>query len=683
MYNLRILFCRVDFVNITLRVITLLTIILTLGLSGSCFCQSKWELKNPIPLAEGLHCVTYANNQFVAVGDYGTIITSSDGANWVKRNSGTNLDLSNVFYSKDHFYVTYSDTMLVSADGINWSKINQNVSATHFAFGNGIYVAVSWSQGIYTSNDLSSSSWAHLYEHESLVDVIYANDRFVAVGSNVFTSTDGKSWTQTATGLMFSSVAYGKGLFAGLCSDGSIYTSSDGSSWAKQFSATKDLFFSIAFGAGHFAALGRGKVISSPDGKQWSIDSCSTHNDINSVTGSNDLIIGVGENGAIVSSTDGTSWVNESRGSLDYLASVTFAKNKFVAVGTSGTVLTSPDGNDWTKQPTGFSDYLTSITFGNNCFVATAQPLSSDSMAKIYTSPDGISWTPHNSGTYHKLSSVAYGNNTYMAVGAIGEILTSHDGISWTEIYAETKNWNVSKSVDFTSVVYGDNQFVIIGNPRTILCTHDGTNWTLAYEELDHCLQGITYGGNQFVCVDPMDLVFYSSSGLGWQRSQVSPTTTQLQSITYGYNQYVAVGRKGAIFTSPNAIDWTAIPAKTPQNLMSVTSGNNRFVAVGDLGNIIVSDRDSTSGIVQKTPQRTRDGITLSTTNRTISIGLPVTCESSSVQIQLVTLLGKCAYRTVTTSRNIAIAEIPRGTYMLRIQNGKTSYSTRICWLPK
>src|SRR6516165_8548343 len=41
-----------------------------------------WTVRNPLPTANALFAITYGNDQFVAVGDLGTIITSPDGVNW-------------------------------------------------------------------------------------------------------------------------------------------------------------------------------------------------------------------------------------------------------------------------------------------------------------------------------------------------------------------------------------------------------------------------------------------------------------------------------------------------------------------------------------------------------------------------------------------------------------------------
>jgi hypothetical protein len=47
--------------------------------------------------------VTYGNGLFVAVGSYGTILTSPDGVSWTARASGTSNFLNGVTYANGLF----------------------------------------------------------------------------------------------------------------------------------------------------------------------------------------------------------------------------------------------------------------------------------------------------------------------------------------------------------------------------------------------------------------------------------------------------------------------------------------------------------------------------------------------------------------------------------------------------
>jgi hypothetical protein len=78
-------------------------VLLLLIYAGTCFCQSVWEWRYPLPQGNNLNSVACGNGVFVAAGDYGTILTSSDGTAWTMINSGTMYNLRSVNYDNDQF----------------------------------------------------------------------------------------------------------------------------------------------------------------------------------------------------------------------------------------------------------------------------------------------------------------------------------------------------------------------------------------------------------------------------------------------------------------------------------------------------------------------------------------------------------------------------------------------------
>ncbi len=55
-----------------------------------------WTLRNPLPTSSDLLSITFGENQFVAVGVGGTVLTSPDGQTWTPRNSGTKSPLESI-----------------------------------------------------------------------------------------------------------------------------------------------------------------------------------------------------------------------------------------------------------------------------------------------------------------------------------------------------------------------------------------------------------------------------------------------------------------------------------------------------------------------------------------------------------------------------------------------------------
>jgi hypothetical protein len=174
--------------------------------------------------------VTYGNGLFVATAWWsGTnwVMTSPDGINWTGRNASINEKWVSVTYGNGLFVATAyqaaaANNIMTSPDGINWTTRNSGVSAgsnglNGIAYGNGRFVAVS-DFDVLTSTDginWASGPWPGGYWGWD--DVIYVNGRFIAVsdaaGAIVATSTDGLSWTTSASGATsgWTKLAYGSG----------------------------------------------------------------------------------------------------------------------------------------------------------------------------------------------------------------------------------------------------------------------------------------------------------------------------------------------------------------------------------------------------------------------------------------------------------------------------------------
>ena len=82
----------------------------------------KYDPINPNP--DALRDVIYANSVWVAVGDSGTIRTSTDGLVWTTRASGKTENLNGITWSGTEFTVVGdNNTIITSTDGIVWSEI--------------------------------------------------------------------------------------------------------------------------------------------------------------------------------------------------------------------------------------------------------------------------------------------------------------------------------------------------------------------------------------------------------------------------------------------------------------------------------------------------------------------------------------------------------------------------------
>ena len=113
-----------------------------------------------------LRSITQVNGNFFAVGDAGTIISSTDGNTWYSHTatSGTTNELNSVTHGNYFVAVGESGTILISSDGNTWllrTSITPDISSINLqrvvSYGN-IFVAVGDSGTIVTSID-NGATW--------------------------------------------------------------------------------------------------------------------------------------------------------------------------------------------------------------------------------------------------------------------------------------------------------------------------------------------------------------------------------------------------------------------------------------------------------------------------------------------------------------------------------------------
>src|SRR5262249_11851896 len=144
-----------------------------------------------------------------------------DGITWTQRVVGIASEFWCVRYTGEKFVATGNGgVVIVSTNGIDWTSLV--LSKTPFlcgpAYGNGQFVVVGSQYNpalfeeravIYTSAD--ALTWAPSWissTNSRLIRIAYGNARFVAVGGgydiypspDVFTSTDGSNWTPHSSG---------------------------------------------------------------------------------------------------------------------------------------------------------------------------------------------------------------------------------------------------------------------------------------------------------------------------------------------------------------------------------------------------------------------------------------------------------------------------------------------------
>lgn len=249
---------------------------------GTAAANSQWQ------------AAAYGNGVFVAIGPQpaNSVSFSADGATWTSASlSGISPRYwQSVWFANDRFIafsnpLNLSDTgaTMSSTDGINWAPgiLPAGSQWNSVAYGNGTYVAVSYSGSNEVMTSTDGATWTPgTAPGLALRAVTFGNGTFVAVGAlgaggKVITSTDGINWTLQAGAPVndWKSVTYGDGLFVAVSADGAptqIATSPDGVVWTQRPTPGPVLWDEVAFGGGSFVATGdAGGLMSSADGISW------------------------------------------------------------------------------------------------------------------------------------------------------------------------------------------------------------------------------------------------------------------------------------------------------------------------------------------------------------------------------------------------------------------------------
>ena len=294
---------------------TTLTVTLTPAFSDGL---DNWPLRTS-GTTSALNRVTFGNGTFVAVGQDGTILTSTDGVTWTQRNPGTANTLLAATCGNGIFVaVGELGTVLTSPDGITWTSRNSGTSSNlgDVTYGNGTFAAVNSYGDILTSPD--GVTWTLRYSDvvNRITGVTYVNNLFVAVG------------------------LANKGCDSRLCvAEPVILFSSDGFGWNQKVpqynppGPFSPVLYHVSYGNGIFLALSSGRILTSPDGVTWTLR-YSWRTNLYGVTFRNGTFVAVGQDGTILTSTDGANWTQRNlSGPVAWLSSVTYGDGTFVAVG--------------------------------------------------------------------------------------------------------------------------------------------------------------------------------------------------------------------------------------------------------------------------------------------------------------------------------------------------------------
>lgn len=366
--------------------------------------------------------MAYGANGFVSVGYTGlgleyhpaVVMTSTTGTSWTEMPSSTSENaLKGVTYG-DGLYVAVGDfgSIVVSTNATNWTEIipDRRGDILAIACNSNLWIASSllaeYSWGFPDFSTLVSTNgtnWSvSTYNLSAMADLKCNGTQFVGVSANnIYTTIDGYNWQTNSS---FTNTLYGvvnaNGQFVVVGNNGSILRSSDGFSWEDDSVATTGTLRGIAYGNGLYVAAGS-VAATSTDGKSWSLCPSNPPTLITRIVYGKGLFVATAPAGQILTSQDGTNWqVRFIFGQV--ISGIAYSGGTFVAIASYGIMFKSSDGITW---------------------IQLAQVLP-PGLFEYYDMQDGPPYIPSESYT-----TVCNFNGTFLAAGGEGNILQS--GNTW------------------------------------------------------------------------------------------------------------------------------------------------------------------------------------------------------------------------------------------------------------
>jgi len=292
------------------------------GQTGLCVEGSKTNEITPTrwqPLAESvrtwLWSVARTPSHYVAVGDYGTILTSPNGIDW-------DMEL---------IPDTVTNSVLLGVGG-----------SSNLFLAVGSQGTVLWATNVFLWNKLSPAPTAN-----DLQGVCHDGSQFILSGGNgtILTSATGTNWTlrSTPTSSFLMSVANFPGGLVAVGEEGTIITSTNnGANWGTQTSGTTNWLSQVRWLNDRLIAVGaNGTILSSFDGVQWNTDASGTTAWLNAAEYLDGAWFIVGNQGTVLGSPNATNWTSFGTITRKSLYGVAIHEGQLITVGTEGVVIRS------------------------------------------------------------------------------------------------------------------------------------------------------------------------------------------------------------------------------------------------------------------------------------------------------------------------------------------------------
>ncbi|MCW5555448.1 MAG: hypothetical protein KIS67_25210 [Verrucomicrobiae bacterium] len=491
--------------------------------------------------------VTASAQRAVAVGDNGSIYTSTNGVAWAKVSSGTTEWLRGVAFGGVFVAVGENGKILRSSNGTAWNSITSGTSrhlnrVRYFGNSGSGYFVVVGNNGVALTSSNGNAPWTSLDTGTTnhLYDVALNDTGLLLVGDQEirFRPTGGSSWMNQIDEL----------------------STNGPPAWVYLSAYGTTNYFLVAGRSGLLVAGSRPNGVSLYD---WQLQPDSSHAWLWDLTVQRGIYVAVGDLATILTSLDGILWAREVvplPSTNTVLLGVGGNTNALLAVGNAGVALISHAG--LTNLPV--TNYIgTNIVITNTTF-----------------DPLGLIWTKVPEFTTNTLQGVAAGNDRLILSGDRGSIFVSADGLNWTSRPTATTNF-------LSGVAISPDACVAVGDRGTLLRTDaHADSWTGITLNTTNWLYRVRWVGGQFVVVGQNGTILTSLTGTHWT-VRPSGTTAWLNDVTFADGCWYVPGMKGLLLTSTNLEHWTARPLPSGKSHFGAATWDGRLLLAGVEGNVL------------------------------------------------------------------------------------------------
>ncbi|WP_461094527.1 hypothetical protein [Spirosoma gilvum] len=279
----------------------------------------------------------------------------------------------------------------------------------------------------------------------------------------------------------------------------------------------------------------KGYIVSSADGKTWSVNHKITDEALHAIAAGNGKIVAIGKNTVLTSADGGKTWkdikIPGAESWFEEVHDIAFGGGLFVAVGTKETIIFSKDGENWTRWT------------------------NPDGNRKSFTHPD-----PTLERRFVHYYGVTFAKDRFILVGGSFRVAT---------LLLNEGNLTLGKSQVLhpaappamcRDVAYDGKSTVVMcgGSFRTYVSTDIGETWSRVEDPIlkDEGTESVSFCNGKFVVTGRSGKLWTSADGMAFKSVPTVDTKDYLYDTAYGNGLYVAAGDKLFTFTSKDGALW-------------------------------------------------------------------------------------------------------------------------------